>query len=95
LVLTVDCTGARTAGVTVNISPTGKETGFYSHNNAPVTTATQTDSSGTSGFINVAAPSVITVTGTVAATGKEMGKVTTLVRPGAMTYQYLRPTTDL
>jgi hypothetical protein len=31
----------------------------------------------------------------VAATGKEFGKVTSLVRAGSMTYQILRPTTNL
>jgi hypothetical protein len=95
LVATVDCTNARSAGVSVSASPTGSATEFYVINNALLTTATQTDSSGNMGFVNVAAPANVTVTGTVVATGKEMGKVTTLVRPGGMTYQLLRPSTNL
>jgi hypothetical protein len=91
---TDDCTGARSAGVSVSMSPVGKETGFYLINDAAETTATMTDSSGNSGFINVAAPSNVIVTGTVAATGTPMGQVTTLVRPGTMTYQLVRPTTN-
>jgi hypothetical protein len=92
LVRTVDCTGKRTEGVTVSLSPKGKETGFYVINNALVTTATQTDSAGNSGFVNVAAPTTVTVSGKVAASGVELGQITTLVRPGSMTYQLLRPT---
>ena len=94
LTRTVDCTETRSAGVSVSMSPSSKETGFYVINNALVTTATQTDSAGNAGFINIAAPSTVTVTGSVSATGKEMGKVTTLVRPGGMTYQVVRPTAN-
>ena len=92
LVGTVDCTGARTAGVGLSMSPVGTETGFYLINNAAVTTATMTDSSGNSGFINVKAPQTVTVTGTVAATKAVMGQVTPLVRMGGMTYIIVRPT---
>jgi hypothetical protein len=95
LVSTVDCTNARTAGVSVALAPPGSATEFYDINSALVTTATQTDSSGNMGFVNVAAPSSVTVTGTVVMSGKEMGKVTTLVRAGGMTYQILRPSTNL
>lgn len=95
LVRTVDCTGKRTAGVSVGLSPKGKETGFYVINNTPQPSATETDSSGNSGFINIAAPSSPVITGTVSSTGKEMGKITTLVRSGSMTYQLLRPSTNL
>jgi hypothetical protein len=99
LVATVDCTNTRAAGVSVALSPTqASATEFYVINNALLTTAMQTDSSGNMGFVNVAAPTgsaSVTVTATVVATGKEMGKVTTLVRAGGMTYQLLRPTTNL
>jgi hypothetical protein len=57
-----------------------------------VTSATQTDAAGNAGFANVPVGTV-TLTGTVAMTGKELGKVTTLSRAGAMTYQLVRPTT--
>lgn len=95
LVPMVDCTGARTAGASVSLSPKAKETGFYVISNAPVATATETDSAGNAGFINVTAPSTPVLTGTVAATGQEFGKVTTLVRAGTMTYQLVRPTPNL
>jgi hypothetical protein len=95
LVPVVDCTSTRTAGVSVALSPQGSATEYYNINSAVVTTATKTDSSGQMGFVNVAAPGTVTLTGTVAATGKEMGKVTTLVRPGGATYQVLRPSTNL
>jgi hypothetical protein len=92
LVRTVDCTNKRTDGVSVSMSPQGGAAGFYVINNALVTSATQTDGAGNAGFANVPVGTV-TLTGTVAASGKELGKVTTLSRAGAMTYQVLRPTT--
>jgi hypothetical protein len=96
LVPIVDCTGARTAGASAALSPAqAGATEFYDINSALMTSATQTDSSGNMGFVNVTAPASVTVIGTVAATGKEFGKVTTLVRAGGMTYQILRPTTNL
>jgi hypothetical protein len=94
LVRTADCTGQRTAGVSVSVSPHGKETGFYLINSAPLPSATETDSSGNAGFVNVATGS-IALTGAVAASKEELGKVTTLVRAGTMTYQILRPTPTL
>jgi hypothetical protein len=94
LVPTVDCTSARTAGVSVTMSPSGGETRFYAINNVPMTSAMQTDSAGNAGFVNVAAGDV-SVTGTLGQNGKEMGKVGTLVRAGSMTYQLLRPTSTL
>jgi hypothetical protein len=94
LVRTADCTGLRSAGVSVSLSPPATETRFYLINNTPLTSATETDGSGNAGFVNVAAGSVA-LTGAVAASGEELGKVTTLVRAGTMSYQILRPTPTL
>jgi hypothetical protein len=90
----VDCTSTVTAGVTVSAAPAGSETGFYLVAGEPSTMATQTDSSGDAGFVNAVAGDV-TITGTLGSGGKEMGKVTTIVRAGAMTYQLVRPTSTL
>lgn len=89
---TADCTGARSAGVSVALTPHDKETGFYLVSKAPSTSATMTDPDGNAGFVNVDAPGTVTITGTVAATSTEMGKVTALVRPGTVTYATVRPT---
>ncbi len=91
LVRTADCTRARTAGVSVSLSPKGKQTGFYLINSSPVLSATSTDASGNAGFVNVA-PGTVVLTATVAAGHEELGQVTTLVRAGTMSYQTLRPT---
>jgi hypothetical protein len=91
---TVDCTGTRTAGVSVTLSPSAGETRFYVINNTPTPNASQTDNGGNSGFVNVD-PGNPSLTGTLGPDGKEMGKVTTLVRAGAMTYQLIRPTPTL
>ena len=95
LVQTVDCTEGRTAGASVSMAPVGSETAFYVIANSllPTPTATETDVSGNAGFVNVMAPQTVTLTGTIALSSKEYGKVTTLVRPGTVTYQILRPTT--
>ncbi len=92
LVQTVDCTNARTAGASVTMAPVGPETAFYVIANSLLPTATETDSAGNAGFVNVMAPQTVTLTGTVGPDGKEYGKTTTLVRPGTVTYQILRPT---
>lgn len=94
LARTADCTHARTAGVSDTIFPTDAETRFYLINNAATPSATQTDSAGNSGFVNVD-PGNVTITGTEGPTGPEFGKATTLVRAGYITYQMLRPTATL
>jgi hypothetical protein len=94
LVATVDCTGARSAGVSVSLSPKGMETGFYVINQAVTTNATSTDSAGNSGFVNVD-PGPPTVTSTIAQSGEEIGKLATLVRAGYLTFQILGPTPTL
>jgi hypothetical protein len=93
LVRTADCTGKRTDGVSVAISAKGTAR-FYFVGGLPMTGATDTDTAGNAGFANVA-PGSVTITGTVAKSHEELGKVTTLVRKGATTYQILRPTPTL
>lgn len=94
LVRTIDCTGARTAGVSVSLFPTDKETRFYVINQAVTPNATTTDTAGNSGFVNVdQGPPAITAT--LGPGGKEIGKVATLVRPGYLTFQLLGPTPTL
>jgi hypothetical protein len=90
VVPTVDCTGARTAGVSVTMSPPSGST-YYVIDNSPKSTATETDSGGNAGFANVY-PGVVTVKGTFVPSGEEFGQVTTNVRSDAMTWQLLRPT---
>jgi hypothetical protein len=91
LVPVVDCTSARTAGVSVSVSPATGSTLFYVIANTPSTSATETDSAGNAGFVNVT-PGDVTITGTLDPGGQEMGTVTTIVRAGALTYQLIRPT---
>jgi len=94
LARTVDCTNAPTAGASVSIFPSDMETRFYTINNSVTPNATQTDVAGNAGFVNVT-PGSVTLTGTVGPSGKEYGKVQTLVRANAITAQVLRPTPTL
>jgi hypothetical protein len=91
---TVDCESKRSAGVSVTIFPSGDQTGYYLIGSGISPSATATDSSGNSGFVNVA-PGTPTLTATRGPNGQEIGKVTTLVRAGAITYQIVGPTSTL
>jgi hypothetical protein len=91
---TVDCLFAATAGVSVSIFPSDKQTGFYVIASGVSPGATATDSAGNAGFINVT-PGTPTLTATRGPGGAEIGKVTTLVRAGAITSQILPPTSTL
>jgi hypothetical protein len=91
---TVDCQATRSSGVSVSIFPSGSETGYYLIGSGISPSATATDSSGNSGFVNVA-PGTPTLTATRGPGGAEIGKVTTLVRAGAITYQIVGPTSTL
>lgn len=94
LARTADCTNGPTAGASVSVFPSDMETRFYTINNSVTPNATQTDSAGNAGFVNVS-PGSVTLTGTIGPGGKEYGKVQTLVRAGAITAQVLRPTPTL
>ncbi len=88
---TVDCQLTASSGVSISIFPSAKETAFYLIASGVSPGATATDRSGDSGFINVA-PGTPTITATRGQGGEVIGKVTTLVRAGAVTYQLLPPT---
>jgi hypothetical protein len=88
---TVDCQLTASAGVSISIFPSAKETAFYLIASGVSPGATATDRSGDSGFINVA-PGTPTVSATRGQGGELIGKVTTLVRAGTVTYQLLPPT---
>jgi hypothetical protein len=94
LVRTADCTGAASAGVSVTLFPTDKETRFYVINQAVTANASETDAAGNSGWVNVD-PGPPTITATIGPNGKEIGKVTTLTRAGYLTFQILGPTPTL
>jgi hypothetical protein len=94
LVRTANCQSEPQAGVSVTISPSDAETRFYVIDNGLSPSATQTDTSGNCGFVNVD-PGTPTLTATLGPSGKEMGKLTTLIRGGAVTFQILRPTPTL
>ncbi|MFT3766206.1 MAG: hypothetical protein QM820_11940 [Minicystis sp.] len=97
LVRNIDCTGARTAGASVTIFPSSKETRFYVLGSAVTASGTKTDSSGNAGFVNVSDMPTANpeITGTVGPEGQTFGKVITLVRPGHVTFQILRPSANL
>lgn len=91
---TVDCQAKPSAGVSVSIFPSAKETGFYVIASGVSPGATATDTAGNAGFANVA-PGTPTITATRGQGGQEIGKITTLVRAGAVTYQLMPPTPTL
>lgn len=94
LLRTADCTGNATAGASVSIFPTDKETRFYTIQNAVTADAVKTDTAGNAGFVNVT-PGTVTATGTIGPGGQQYGSVQTLVRAGTVTAQILRPTPSL
>jgi cytochrome c5 len=94
LVRTADCTHERSAGVSTTIFPSDKETGFYVINSSVSPNATKTDNAGNAGFVNVA-PGNPAITATLGPDGMAIGKVTTLIRAGYMTFQVVRPTATL
>ena len=94
LLRTADCTGGATAGASVTIFPNHEETRFYTIQNSVTADASQTDSGGNAGFVNVT-PGTVDITGTIGPTGPAYGSVKTLVRAGTMTYQIVPPTPTL
>ena len=88
---TVDCTLKVSAGVSVSISPSAKETGFYVIASGVSPGATATDNTGNAGFANVA-PGTPTFTTTRGPGGEKIGAETTLVHAGSVTHLILPPT---
>jgi hypothetical protein len=92
LVRTTDCTYKPTGGAAITIFPAGTATRFYTIDNLPTPNASQTDSQGNAGYLNVD-PGTPTVSGTVGVGGKTYGELTTLIRAGYMTALIVPPTT--
>lgn len=88
----LDCSGNPAAGATWEPSVVDmKSRRFFYINSFPDEAATATDKSGRGGLVN-APVGTLTVTATVAATGKRIGSATVLVRPGVASYTFLAPT---
>lgn len=92
LVRTTDCTLKPTGGASIAIFPAGTATRFYTIDNLPTPNASQTDSQGNAGYLNVD-PGTPTVSGIVGVGGKTYGELTTLIRAGYMTALIVPPTT--
>jgi len=91
-VTTVNCAAQNIAGVSVSIDLTGPTTvSFYFVNGLPVTTATQTDSSGLAGFVNVPVGARVLTT-KVASTGQPLGAVSLFVLPSTISNANVGPT---
>ncbi|RYE80053.1 MAG: hypothetical protein EOO74_02755 [Myxococcales bacterium] len=86
-----DCNLKRAAGVHFSIDTTEPTTSYYTLAGTLSPTATATDPSGGAGFVNLPQGSV-TITATLESTGQVVGRVATLIRPNAITYQTMRPT---
>jgi hypothetical protein len=84
--------GVQAAGVSVAIDTSSTKTeGFYIQNGMPSGTATETDSSGVAGFIDVT-PGVRTFTATQVSTGTVVSTLSAYVFPGVVTYANVEPT---
>lgn len=87
-----DCQGKPAAGASIAIDKSvDASRTFYFVNGLPTESATMTDKTGYSGFINIPT-GIRNMTGTVADGGAVIGKVSVLVRPSTLTYTVLPPT---
>ena len=90
--LSSDCEDEPASGVRFDLDKEGAATtGYYMINNAPVGTATATDSAGAGGFLNVP-PGFVKITGFVSATGARVGDSSLVIRAGAVSYPRVVPT---
>ncbi len=86
-----DCTGALMGGTSFTVDHPGSATvGFYLRDGLPSTTQKETDKGGVAGFVNLPTGS-LTVTGDVAATGREIGSMSIFIRPGAVSLVAIWP----
>lgn len=91
LLTVIDCTGQPAAGVSVEVDTASTETeGFYVSQGIISSTATQTDSSGIAGFVNVPT-GARTFTAEFATTRATLGTLSAYLFPGAATYADLGP----
>jgi hypothetical protein len=86
-----DCNDHRLTGVTLALSRTGPETlPFYIISGVPNTTVNVTDSEGVGGAVNVPQGS-LKITATSLATTTTVGTADVYIRPGELTYAWIRP----
>jgi len=91
LLTVLDCNRNQATGVSVAVDQVSTETeGFYEKNGTISATATQTDSSGVAGFVNVPV-GARTFTVDLAATKAPIGSLGAYVFPGAVTYANIGP----
>jgi hypothetical protein len=86
-----DCNGKKAAGVHFDVDATDVALPYYVLASAIAPNATATDPGGSAGFANLDEGS-LTIRATVEKTGLAIGSITTLIRPGAITFQAMRPT---
>ena len=90
VVTVYDCQDHQAAGVTVKYSAMGPDmTAYYFQSGFPTTTASTTDDYGLAGASNVPG-GALTATATLAATGMMLGSVTYAIRPGAISFAWVR-----
>jgi hypothetical protein len=91
LLSTQDCSGTPAEGITLSaVGADPDAVPFYSEQGLPSGSASQTDSAGYGGLLNVEAGSV-TFTATIAKTQRRLGQITVLAREGAITYGNIVP----
>jgi hypothetical protein len=89
-----DCTGTTAAGLTYGIDEEDDATLlFFMQKGLPTITSKETEGSGQGGFVNVK-PGIRRLTASLQETGKRIGEVSLVVRPGVLTYTQLVPTPD-
>lgn len=87
-----DCQGKPAAGASITIDKeVDASRTFYFVNGLPTESVNQTDKTGYSGFINIPT-GIRNMTAFVADSGKQIGRVSVLVRPSTLTYTVLPPT---
>ncbi len=91
-IMAANCLDQPAAGVRFEISKqTATTARYYMINNLPVGAADATDAAGNGGFLNLA-PGFTDITGFVSSTGASIGKVSFIVRAGAVSYPRVIPT---
>ncbi len=89
-----DCTGTTAAGLTYSIDEEDDATLlFFMQKGLPTITSKETEGSGQGGYVNVK-PGIRRLTALLQETGKRVGEVSLVVRPGVLTYTQLVPTPD-
>jgi hypothetical protein len=86
-----DCFDRAAPGVSYTLPIDGgpETVQWYSNNQLPSTTATQTDSQGVGGVLNVPA-GALAATATLAGTNRQLGTTNAIIYPGGLTYVWFR-----